>query len=78
MNDLRPDDSIARNRFILINLARIGFTLLVLLGLVIWQGNLVRPGGAPAIGIPLAAVGLAASFLVPQQLVRKWRTPPGA
>lgn len=70
------DDKVARNRFILLNLVRIGGTAIVLFGLVAWQGDVVRAGGAPLIGIPLVAIGLVASFLAPQWMLRAWRTPP--
>ena len=65
-----------RNRFILINLTRIGGTLVVLFGIVIWHSDLVRPGGT-IVGLPIALLGLAVSFGGPQFLARRWRTPPG-
>ena len=66
----------ARNRFIIIQLTRIGATIGVLLGLLIWQTDMVREGGATEIGLPMALVGLFASFAVPRWMVTKWRTPP--
>lgn len=73
----RVDETTWRNRFIMINLVRIGGTLVVLAGLVIWQSDLVREGGWAAVGFPLALIGLLVSFGGPQLLVRRWRTPPG-
>ena len=70
------DDEIWRNRFILINLTRIGGTVLVLVALLIWQGDMIVEGGH-VIGFPIALVGLAISFGGPQALARRWRTPPG-
>jgi hypothetical protein len=72
-----PDDRVWRDRFIMINLTRIGGTIIVLVGLYLWQTDRVREGGAIEIGLPLAAIGLAISFLGPMYLARKWRTPPG-
>ncbi len=66
----------ARNRFILMNLARIGGTVIVLLALLLWQSDMFVEGGS-IIGFPIALAGLAISFLAPQYLARKWRTPPG-
>lgn len=66
-----------RNRFIAINLARIGGTLVALFGLVIWQGDLLREGGWAAVGIPMTLVGLLVSFVGPRWLASRWRTPPG-
>ena len=72
-----PDEKVWRNRFIIINLVRIGGTVLALLGLFVWYTDNVRPGGAMDIGLPLALIGLAVSFGGPLYLARRWRTPPG-
>ena len=71
------DDAMWRNRFILLNLTRIGGTIVVLIGLAVWQGDLLHEGGFAAIGIPMVIVGLVASFGAPKWLARRWRTPPG-
>ena len=72
----RPvDEATWRNRFILINLTRIGGTVVVLLGLAIWHSDWIRPGGS-ILGLPIALVGLAISFGAPHLLARHWRTPP--
>jgi hypothetical protein len=73
----QPDEATWRNRFIIINLVRIGGTLVVLLGLFLWHSDWLRSGGAMEVGLPLALVGLVASFWGPLALARKWRTPPG-
>lgn len=70
------DEATWRNRFILMNLTRIGGTVVVLIALVIWHSDWIRPGGNMMIGLPLALVGLAISFAGPRWLARKWRTPP--
>ena len=71
------DVAMWRNRFIMVNLLRIGSTMFVLFALVLWQGDAIVEGGS-IIGFPLALLGLAASFLGPKWLVRRWRTPPEA
>lgn len=63
-----------RNRFIALNLTRIGGTALTIFGIVVWQGDFIREGGATEIGFPLALIGLAISFLVPRWLARRWKT----
>ena len=71
------DEATWRSRFILINLTRIGGTIVVLLGLLIWHTDWLRPGGWIEAGLALALIGLVISFWAPAALARKWRTPPG-
>nr|WP_295373349.1 hypothetical protein [uncultured Sphingosinicella sp.] len=66
------DEATWRNRFILLNLTRIGGTVVVLIGLAIWHSDWLRQGGAVEIGLPLALVGLVVSFAGPKWLSRKW------
>jgi hypothetical protein len=76
-DDGRPiDEATWRNRFILLNLTRIGGTIVVLVGLYVWHSDTLREGGAIAVGLPLALIGLVISFWGPKQLARKWKTPP--
>jgi hypothetical protein len=65
-----------RNRFILLQLVRIGGTVLTLFALALWQSDLIVEGGS-ILGFPLALAGLAISFVGPKKLARRWRTPPG-
>lgn len=71
------DEATWRSRFILINMTRIGGTVVVLIGLIVWHSDWLRPGGSMAVGLPLALIGLVISFAGPLWLARKWRTPPG-
>jgi len=77
-SDPRPpvDEATWRNRFIIMNLTRIGGTIVVLFGLAIWHSDWIRPGGSIA-GLPLALAGLAVSFGGPVFLSRRWKPPPG-
>ena len=75
--DPQDDETLWRNRFILLNLARIGGTVIVLFGLLVWHSDWLREGGAIAIGLPLALIGLVVSFGAPKYLAGRWRTPPG-
>jgi hypothetical protein len=70
-----PPDKVARNRFVMIQLARIGGTAIALLGLLLWQSDRLVAGGS-FLGFPIALIGLAISCGGPQYLARKWRTPP--
>ena len=64
-----------RNRFIVINLVRLGGTLVVFLGLALWQSDLIVEHSA-ILGFPLALAGLVVSFFAPKWLAGRWRTPP--
>lgn len=80
MNSERPPPPVStetwRNRFITINLVRIGGTLVVLLGLLIWQTDLLREGGWMGVGFPMAVLGLLVAFGGSALLISRWRTPP--
>jgi hypothetical protein len=74
----QDDEDLWRNRFIAINLVRIGGTIVVLIGLAIWYSDLLVEGGSMAIGLPMALGGLVVSFWGPKWLAARWRTPPEA
>jgi hypothetical protein len=73
---MTPEEKMWRDRFIAINLVRIGGTIIVLFGLYISQLDAGRPGSAMIAGLGLAILGLVAAFGGPKWLARKWRTPP--
>jgi hypothetical protein len=66
-----------RNRFILMNLVRIGGTVVVLLAILLWQSDVFVQGGT-FIGFPIAIAGLVVSFFGPKYMAGRWRTPPGS
>ncbi|HEX8639956.1 MAG TPA: hypothetical protein VF704_02255 [Allosphingosinicella sp.] len=74
---MTPKDDVAlwRNRFILVNMVRIGATAVVLFALVLWQSDAIVEGGT-ILGFPLALAGLVVSFWGPKWLARRWREPP--
>ena len=74
---MNPSDDVWRTRFITLNLVRIGGTAVVLVGLAIWYTNVLVQGGSPALGLPLAIVGLVASFWGPVALSRHWKRKDG-
>jgi hypothetical protein len=40
------------------------------------QGNVLRAGGWPSLGIGLFVIGAIEALLVPKLLARRWRSPP--
>jgi protein-S-isoprenylcysteine O-methyltransferase Ste14 len=71
------DDDLWRNRFIIVNLVRIGATAVVLFGLAVWNTNVLVRGGLPQVGLPLAVIGLIVSFWGPVALSRHWKRKDG-
>jgi hypothetical protein len=72
----QDEETLWRNRFIAINLVRIGGTIVVLFALALWQSDLIVEGGS-IVGLPLALAGLVVSFWGPKWLAARWRTKPG-
>lgn len=73
----RDNHALWRNRFIVKNLVQIGGTVLVLLALTIWHGNLLVEGGSATVGLPLALIGLTISFFAPRWLAGYWKKQDG-
>ena len=71
----QEQERVWRNRFILINLVRIGATIIVLLAILLWQSDLIVEGGS-ILGFPIAIAALVVSFFGPKWLAHRWRTPP--
>lgn len=62
----------ARNRFIVIQIVRLGGVAMVVVGLLVMTGRIDWPREA---GFVLAAAGLFEALLAPLLLSRKWKTP---
>ena len=69
MND---DDSLAMQRFVMLNLVRLSATALTVVGLLIVAGKIDVPKPA---GIAFAVFGLLELLLLPPFLARKWKSP---
>jgi hypothetical protein len=72
-----PSEDVWRNRFIIVNLVRIGATVFTLLAVVLGCTDLIVPGGMILIGLPLAIAGLIVSFMAPKWLARHWKRQDG-
>lgn len=79
MNQPSPDpapdplQALARERFIMLQLMRLGGALLVAGGVVILAGKVPGP---PAIGYGLVVFGAFEFFAMPYLLARRWKSPP--
>lgn len=67
-------DARARQRFIIMNVARLGGVALVMLGFAIIQRVVDLPF---ALGVVLAVVGFVDFFAVPILLARRWKSGAG-
>jgi hypothetical protein len=67
---MTPDP--ARNRFFIIQAARLAGVAGVIAGMLIASQRTALPGWA---GYPLLAAGLVGVFVIPTWLARRWRTP---
>ena len=78
MSDKRSDHSPdpapdpARDRFIMLQLMRLGGVLLVFGGILIVAGKV---SGPPVIGYGLLLFGVFEFFIMPWLLARRWKTP---
>jgi xanthosine utilization system XapX-like protein len=66
------DEAVWRKRFALFMAIRLVAVVLVLVGVGIWVGDYVRPGGWPMLGAVLVAIGLFDGLIVPRLLKRRW------
>ncbi len=64
------DENTAKKRFLIFMLLRLGGLILFFVGVAIAFSGLVRAGGLPALGIPIALLGLAETVLAPKILKR--------
>ena len=71
--DRQEADDLARNRYMVMAAVRLAGAAMVVVGLLIYNGNIETD---PLVGYFLIAVGLVDVFLMPLVLARKWRTPP--
>jgi hypothetical protein len=68
-------ERLERTRFAVLSAARASGAVLMLIGLWIWHGDIVRDGGFVALGGPIFILGFVESLILPQILARKWRSP---
>lgn len=70
------NDATWRNRFLLMNLIRLGGLAGVLVSILLWQSNVFVSGGT-ILGLPLALLFLILFFFGPKFYASRFREPPG-
>jgi type IV secretory pathway VirB2 component (pilin) len=68
-DDGRNGDAKARNRFIVIQLMRVGGVAMVMFGIAVLRGLVQLPD---VVGYVLIVMGIGEAFVAPQMLARLW------
>ncbi len=69
-------DTVARQRWMVIQVMRIGGVVFAILGILMASDVVVIAGDDNRlVGYGFIVIGLLDAFVVPQYLARKWRTP---
>ena len=66
------DEQLWKQRFLIVNLARLVGLATILLGMVIGYTNLVREGGWPVVGLIIALLGAVDAIFAPRLLKKAW------
>lgn len=67
---LPPEEVLARQRYVILNMVRIGGLAMLLVGVAIARGVV---DGPYVLGVVLAVAGLLDFFFVPRLLARRWK-----
>lgn len=75
---LTPDERerLAKSRYHTIVLVQFTGVLLMVIGMWIWFGDILREGGWIALGAPIFVLGVFESLFLPKLLARRWKSPP--
>ena len=66
------EEKLARQRFFLLQMVRLGGAVMAMIGAVILSGRLID---MPELGYVLLVLGAVEFFLLPNLISRGWRTP---
>ena len=74
MDDKAPmdDEAVWKRRFLVFTLVRLAGLAIFFLGLAIAFGNVVREGGWPLVGLPIAVIGLLDAVFSAKILRKSW------
>ena len=75
---MTPEDRerLAKSRFQTLQLLRFTGLIVMIIGMWVWGGDILREGGWPTLGIPLFALGLFEALVLPTILAQRWKSPP--
>ena len=69
---MNPDELLARRRFAILSLVRLGGAVLLTAGLIALGGKLPLP---PVLAAVLVGLGIGGFIVLPRQLSRRWKSP---
>ena len=66
------DEALWKRRFLIFTFVRLAGLAMFFLGIAITFGDLLRGGGWPAVGVPIAIIGLIDAVFSPRLLKKLW------
>lgn len=72
----KDQERLVKSRYQSIQLCRFTGVIVMILGMWIWTGDILREGGWMALGMPLFLLGVFEALWLPIILARRWKTPP--
>jgi len=75
---MTPEDRefLAKSRFQTMQLLRFTGIIVMILGMWVWAGDILRIGGWPLLGVPLFAIGIFEALVLPVILAKRWKSQP--
>jgi len=76
---MTPEDRefLAKSRFQTLQLLRFTGIIVMIIGMWVWAGDILRVGGWPMLGVPIFALGIFEALFLPVILAKKWKNQPG-
>lgn len=75
---MTPEDRefLAKSRWQMMQLLRFTGIIVMIIGMWIWAGDILRIGGWPMLGIPIFALGIFEALVLPVILAKRWKSQP--
>jgi hypothetical protein len=75
---MTPEDRefLAKSRWQTMQLLRFTGIIVMIIGMWIWAGDILRIGGWPMLGIPIFALGIFEALVLPVILAKRWKSQP--
>ncbi len=75
---MTPEDRefLAKSRWQMMQWLRFTGIIVMIIGMWIWAGDILRIGGWPMLGAPIFALGIVEALVLPVILAKRWKSPP--